>query len=89
MPSVTAKPTFSVSKDAPAGSIEGSPNQTIRSSPPLVRVPELEFSSTTKDKTEESSFRGAPQEPFKEPVNTGNALTPKANAATTIEILRK
>ena len=54
-----------------------------------MRVPELEFSSTTKDKTEESSFRGAPQEPFKEPVNTGNALTPKANAATTIEILRK
>ena len=41
------------------------------------------------DKTEESSFLGAPQEPSKDPKRTGNELTPNDNAAIPIETRRK
>ena len=75
--------------DAVAGNIDGSPIQTIRFSPPLLTSPLAGLSSTTKDKTEESSFLGAPQEPSKDPKRTGNELTPNDNAAIPIETRRK
>ena len=84
-----AIPTSSVNTDAVAGNMEGSPIQTIRFSPPLLTSPLVGLASTTKDKTEESSFRGAPQEPSRDAERTGITLAPNANAATAIEILRK